>query len=355
MNPATWPRDRVLDDRLLLIEVRDGGSGGAWRDGRIADLPRWLGRRDLLVVNDAATIPASLAATTPRGQAVELRLAGRLDDGRWRAVLFGAGDWRTPTEDRPPPPEPRRGDRLRLCRDLDATIEEIDRLSQRLVVVRFSLSGAALWSAIYRHGRPVQYAHVAGPLEIWHAQTPFASRPWAVEMPSAGRPLTVGLIASLRRKGALVAAITHAAGLSSTGDPMIDAALPLPERYDIPRRTVSAIAVAHAGGGRVVAVGTTVVRALEGCALAHAGVLKPGEATTDLHVTASFRPQVVDGVLSGIHDTGSSHRQLLGAFAPEPLLSRAIDDAQARGYLSHEFGDACMILPSPSQALRARE
>jgi S-adenosylmethionine:tRNA ribosyltransferase-isomerase len=340
--PARWPREEPLDERLLVVDPR----GGRWHDRRIRDLGEWLFAGDLLVINDAATIPASFSATDPRGQRIELRLATDLGEARWRAVLFGEGDWRTRTEDRTPPPRLERGDALQISSELTATVEDIDRRTPRLVVVRFSARGAALWSALYRFGRPVQYAHVARPLEVWHAQTPFASRPWAVEMPSAGRALAWKLIGELRRRGVRVAPVTHAAGLSSTGDPVIDAALPLPERFDLPPATVRTIAEVRAEQGRVVAVGTTVVRALEGCAAMHGGELVAGDATTDLRIGASFRPRVVDGMLSGLHEGGSSHAEMLRAFAPEPLLARALAHANANGYLGHEFGDGCLVLGS---------
>jgi S-adenosylmethionine:tRNA ribosyltransferase-isomerase len=327
---------------LLVIDPH----AGRWHDRRIRDLPSWLVGGDLLVVNDAATLPASLSATEPHGGRVELRLLAHLGDARWRAVLFGEGDWRTRTEDRAPPPRVEPGDELRICPQLAATIEDVDPRTPRLVVVRFSAQGAALWSSIYRCGRPVQYAYVAGPLEVWHAQTPFATRPWAVEMPSAGRALGWTLIEALRRRGVRIAALTHAAGLSSTGDPAIDAQLPFPERFDLPSATVDAIASAHRAKGRVVAVGTTVVRALEGCAAQHDGELVAGEATTDLRIGTGFRPRVAGGVLSGIHDMGSSHRELLQAFAPELLLARAFAYADAQDYVGHEFGDACLLLPA---------
>jgi S-adenosylmethionine:tRNA ribosyltransferase-isomerase len=241
--------------------------------------------------------------------------------------------------------EALHGERLRIAPELDVVVEDLDPVRPRLLGVRFSLSGAALWAALYRHGRPVQYAHVDRPLDLWHVQTPFASRPWAVEMPSAGRPLTWALLGELRARGVHLASLTHAAGLSSTGDPAIDAVLPLPERFDLPAATVREIAETHAAGRRVVAAGTTVVRALEGSARLHAGELVAGEGTTDLRIDARFRPRVVDGLLTGLHELGSSHRDLMQAFAPEPLLARAWTHAEERGYQDHEFGDVCLVLP----------
>lgn len=346
MIAAPWPRDEPMDERLLVVDP----DSGRWRDERIRDLPSCLRGGDLLVVNDAATIPASFSATDAGGGGIELRLAADLGEARWRAVLFGEGDWRTRTEDRASPPELHPGDELRIVPGFAATVEEVDRRAPRLVVVRFPVQGAALWSAVYRFGRPVQYAHLARPLEVWHAQTPFASRPWAVEMPSASRPLGWSLVADLRRRGVHVAALTLAAGLSSTGDPEIDGRLPFPERFDVPLETVRAVARTRGGEGRVIAVGTTVVRALEGCAAIHGGEIVVGEGTTDLHVTGSYRPRVVDGVLTGLHEVGSSHLKLLQAFAPLPMLAGALAHAEAQGYVGHEFGDACLVLPNGTLA-----
>jgi S-adenosylmethionine:tRNA ribosyltransferase-isomerase len=342
VRAATWPRAEPLDERLLLLDPRRG----RWRDARVRDLPRALRPGDLLVVNDAATVPASLHACTATGDDVELRLAAHLVGDLWRAVLFGAGDWRTRTEHRPAPPPVRRGDALHVVAGVTALVEDVDPRAPRLLTVRLEPGGDALWAALYRHGRPVQYAHVAHPLEVWHVQTPFAARPWAVEMPSAGRPLTWALLGELRARGVRIVPVTHAAGLSSTGDAALDAMLPLPERFDVPATTVRAVAEARRRGGRVVAAGTTVVRALEGCARLHGGELVAGEGTTDLRIDARFRPRVVDGLLTGLHEIGSSHRELMQAFAPEPLLARAWSHAEEQGYLDHEFGDVCIVLPA---------
>ena len=210
--------------------------------------------------------------------------------------------------------------------------------------VPFDFAGAALWEALYRSGRPVQYAHVAAPLALWDVTTGYAARPWAAEAPSAGLCLRAEVLAGLREAGVALATLTHAAGLSSTGDPALDAALPLPERSALPARTVDAVVRARAAGGRVVAVGTTVVRALEGRALQGGGVLRAGEGVTDVLLGPGFRRAVVDGLLTGVHEPGSSHFALLQAFAPEALLRDALGLAEARGFLGHELGDAMLVL-----------
>jgi len=142
--------------------------------------------------------------------------------------------------------------------------------------------------------------------------------------------------------GAEVVTLTHAAGLSATGDPALDARLPLPERYDLPAATVDAISRARERGRRVVAVGTTVTRALEGNHRTH-GALRPGLGETDLVLGPDTERAVVDALLTGAHDPASSHYQLLRAFAPEPLLRDAVRVSASLGYLGHELGDSWLI------------
>ncbi len=244
MSPATWPREGRLAERLLHIDPR----ADRFSDGSLADLPALLGEGDLLVVNDGATMPASLHGASG-DDPIELRLISEIDDGRFSALLFGAGDFRTRTEDRPLPPRLAKGARLRFGDALAATITQVSATSARLVEIAFDERGAALWSALFHHGRPIQYAHVPRPLSLWHVQTPYASRPWCAEIPSAGRPLAWGLLLALIRRGVRVAWLTHAAGLSSTGDAALDARLPLPERFEIPEETVRAVDEARAPRG----------------------------------------------------------------------------------------------------------
>jgi S-adenosylmethionine:tRNA ribosyltransferase-isomerase len=333
--------ERARDDaRLLVLE----GRSGRLHDRAVTDLPELLAPGDLLVLNDAATLPASLRGTTAAGDEVELRLAGPPAGDRWPAVLFGAGDWRTRTEDRAAPPRVAPGERLRFG-ELGAEVVSVALLSPRLVEVRFDREGEALWRALYAVGRPVQYAYHDHDLALWTVQTAYAARPWAVEMPSAGRPLGWRVLGALRRRGVELAWLTHAAGLSSTGDPVLDAALPLPEQYELPERTVAAVSRARRDGRRVLAVGTTVVRALEGAAR-QAGGLRAGPGVTALVLSERTRPLVVDGLVTGIHAPGESHFRLLGAFAPAAALAAAARHADARGYRPHVLGDLALIVPS---------
>jgi S-adenosylmethionine:tRNA ribosyltransferase-isomerase len=340
MEPArTYPARRD-DVRLLVVDP----AVDRLEERRTGALPDLLAAGDLLVVNDAATLPGALPGSDEAGRPIEARLVSAGADGTFAAVLFGAGDWHQRTEDRPPPPALRVGARLRFEPDLVATIVEVAAVSPRLVTLAFAQARDALWAGLYRAGRPIQYSHLAHELPLWAVQTVYAARPWAAEMPSAGRPLSWEILLGLRRKGVSWASVTHAAGLSATGDPALDAALPLPERYDIPAATVRAVAATRARGGRVVAVGTTVVRAVEGAAEAGGGTLPPGEGITDLRITPEFRPRIVDGVLSGAHAAHESHFALLAAWAGSHLLARAAEYGERAGFLTHELGDAMLVL-----------
>ncbi len=339
LKPARAPRGDPLRERLLSVDPeRDAISHRT-----LADLPALLAAGDVLVLNDAATLPASLR--TADGNA-ELRLLGQLgDETRWRALLLGPGDWRLPTEERSAVESPVPGSELAFSGGLSGIVEHVDRAEPRLLELRFAQRGAELWTALYRAGRPVQYAYTERALELWDVQSRFAARPWAVELASAGRPLTFGLLSALKRRGVELATVTHAAGISSTGSATFDRRLPLPERYSIPSETYRSIATARERCGRVVAVGTTVVRALESAALGARG-LESGEGEATLVIGPGFVPRVVDGLLTGMHDSATSHFALLRAFADAGLLERALDEAASAGYLEHEFGDSCLILPA---------
>lgn len=338
MKPATWARDDAMDERLLVIDPRASRFDG----GRVRDLVRFVRAGDVIVVNDAATLPASIHGSI-RVEPVELRLLSE-HDGAWDALLFGSGDWRTPTENRPAPPLLSMGDVIRIGEELAAVVVDTSTISPRLATLRFDREGAALWSQIYKHGHPIQYAYVERPFALWDVQTAYASRPWSSEMPSAGRPLTWEMLLAMRKRGATLASITHAAGISSTGDAKLDALLPMRERYEIPEATVNAIHAAKVRGGRVIAVGTSVVRALEGCAEAHGGALEAGAGETEMLVHAGQRMRIVDGLFTGMHERSASHFDLLQAFTPLPLLDRAYAFAERAGFLCHELGDSALLL-----------
>ncbi|MEO8706451.1 MAG: S-adenosylmethionine:tRNA ribosyltransferase-isomerase [Kofleriaceae bacterium] len=337
-----WARDHAAELALAAREVSRRDVRLVAIDRRsdrvavvpFAQLPALLDPGDVVVVNDAATLPGSLRGMTGAGAAFELRLSAPIDGRILEGVVFGTGDWRTRTEDRPEPPVLAVGARVQL----GAIAARVMAATGRRVTLEALATTAAVWELVYRAGAPVQYAHRSEPLPLYAVQTAYAARPWAAEMPSAGRPLTWSVLLGLRRGGIELATLTHAAGLSSTGDAALDEALPWPERYEIPVRTAAVIARARSGGSRVIAIGTTVVRALE----ASGGVAGAGIATLRLGGGDALR--VVDGLVSGLHVPGESHFELLRAFAPRERLTRALALAAASGLSSHELGDACSIL-----------
>lgn len=332
--------------RLLVVR-----RGHAPYECALTTLPTVLSAGDLLVLNDAATLPASLSTRTADGP-LELRLLphdGR-DETHWQALVMGAGDWRQDTNHRGPPPAVRVGQVLGFG-PLHAKIVGIHS-DGRLVSIRFREHGSAFWTGLYEAGRPVQYSHQAGALPLEAFQTVYGTRPWAAEMPSAGRALTWDILHRLESAGVAVRTLTHGAGLSALGDPQLDAMLPLREAYELPRATVTAIETTHDAGGRVIAVGTTVVRALEGNHARH-GRLHPGPGDTDLVLAPTTRLKVVDGILTGMHDPSESHYRLLGAFLDDETLELAWRLARERGFRSHEFGDVELIVRRRAQDLAA--
>jgi len=319
--------------------------------GHISHAPRngfveLLNPHDLVMANDAATLPASLHGRhAASGAGVEVRLAGRTsldtaDVHRFVAVVFGEGDFRTRTEDRPQPPKLAAGDRLALG-PLSATVESLlDH--PRLVSLHFDGTARDIWRGLAAHGRPIQYAHVPVPLALWDVWTPIAAAPVAFEPPSAGFVLDWASIGAMHRRGVAFATLTLAAGISSTGDAELDRRLPFDEPYRIPASTASAIRDARRHGGRIVGIGTTVVRAIEHAA-AQDGVVHAGDGLANQRIGPATVLRVVDTILSGTHEPDSSHYQLLRAFADDATLADATAALEASGYRTHEFGDSMFV------------
>jgi len=341
MKPAVLPRHGPRRAKLLVVDAR-----GRITHHAAADLPRFSRRGDLIVANDAATLPASFAATHVRsGEPVEIRLAGRRSlapdaVSAFTAVVFGAGDHRTPTERRPAPPALVVGDTL-IVGPLRATIAAVHD-HPRLVDIRFHDGVDEIWAAFARHGRPIQYSYIPERLEMWDTWTSIASQPVAFEAPSAGFILDWSTLRALRARDARVASITHAAGISSTGDPDLDRLLPLDEPYVIPAATAALLNQTKQCGGRVLAIGTTVVRALEHAAR-RTGEVRSGGGVATGRIGAKTGLLVVDGIVSGMHEPGTSHYELLGAFQESDTLETMATEAEDRDYRSHEFGDAVFI------------
>ncbi|MBV8442046.1 MAG: S-adenosylmethionine:tRNA ribosyltransferase-isomerase [Hyphomicrobiales bacterium] len=335
---ASDRRDR-RSARLLVV-----GADGGMRHLPRAALASLFDPGDLVIANDAATLPACLRGVhSASGEPIEVRLAGWVSAGdptRFIALAFGAGDHRTRTEDRLSPPPLSPGDRL-VFGALEAVVERpLD--PPCLLRLQFLGDRATVLAGLARHGAPIQYAHVPEPLALWDVWTRIAADPIAFEPPSAGFALDWRTLAIWRRRGVDFATLTLAAGVSSTGCPALDSKLPFDEPFRIPERTAAAIVRAKANDARIVAIGTTVVRALESAAMAECGV-RAGDGFARGRIVGGTQLRVVDAILTGVHQPGESHFELLRAFAPNELLERAASALVERRYRGHEFGDSLLV------------
>ena len=211
----------------------------------------------------------------------------------------------------------------------------------RLLALAFSGRPEEIWTGIARHGRPIQYAHIVERLSLWDVWTRVASLPVSFEPPSAGFLLDWKLLAGLQKRGVRFATLTHAAGISSTGDPALDRQLPLDEPYRIPESAVRAIRQTAAEGGRVIALGTTVTRALEHATAG--GGLTAGAGVANQRLGLGSELRVVDAIVSGVHEPGDSHYELLRAFTDDAVLRRISTALDDHGYRTHEFDDSVFL------------
>jgi len=296
----------------------------------VAQLPELLSAGDLLVVNASRTLPAALPARRADGSELTLNLSTPVpfeDGGRWVVELRRAG-------------ERFRGDHAgeQLSLPAGGRAELLaPYMGSRLWVAALELPEPLL-DFLDRHGRPIRYGHLEGewPLELY--QNAYASEPGSAEMPSAGRPLTAELIATLVGRGVDVAPLVLHTGVSSleAGEP------PYPERFNVPRPTAERVNLTRRLGGRVIAVGTTVVRALESV-VGEDGVMSPASGWTELVIGPKNRLRSIDALLTGFHDRTSSHLGMLEAIGGPVLVERSYLAAAEAGYLRHEFGDLMLL------------
>jgi len=310
------------------------------RHTTFTQLPDFLERGDVLVVNTSATINASLPAV--RGnRTIRLHLSTQLSATRWVVELRRAA-----AKGSAPLLDAATGERLVLPGDGEARLiepwapaNEPFASGTRLWIAELELPNGVI-DCTCRYGEPIRYSYVPKAWPLSYYQTMFAREPGSAEMPSAGRPLTPRVVAALTQRGIRIAAVTLHTGVSSqeSGE------RPYPERYRVPAESAVAVNRARQRGGRVLAVGTTVVRALETVA-SHDGTLSADEGWTDCVISLDRPPRAVDGIITGLHAPNASHLAMLEAFAGRESLSRAYDAALAGRYLWHEFGDAHLIAP----------
>ena len=328
LNAAEPPEARGIDrDRMRLLVASDNGITHA----RFDQLDEHLRPGDLVVVNTSGTLPAAVDGLWS-GQSVVVHFSTDLGDGDWVVEL------RTAPAAAKPVLEAAAGDRLRLAGGAGLYLRSPYKPGQtRLWRARCDVPVEGL---LTEHGRPIAYSYVGERWPLAAYQTVFATEPGSAEMPSAARPFSTELVTRLVTAGVLVAPVTLHAGVSSleSHEPPTD------ERYVVPPVTAELVGWVRARGGRVVAVGTTVVRALESVARPD-GTLSSGSGWTDLVLGPDRPAYVVDGLITGMHAPDASHLLLLEAVAGPPLVQRAYDAALDHGYLWHEFGDLTLLLP----------
>ncbi len=327
------PEERGLrrDAVRLLVARRSDGSVS---HRRFADLVDVLDAGDLLVVNVSATIPAAVSARRPDGERVTVHFATpapQLADGWWVVELRSSDGGR--------PLRASVGERISLDGGAELDLVAPYASGARLVLARIDGADSVI-GYLERHGRPIRYGYVKSPWPLDAYQNVYATTPGSAEMASAGRPFTPELITQLIARGVQFAPVTLHCGVSS---PERHEA-PLPERFEVPEQTAALIRAVREWGGRVVAVGTTVVRALESVAQPD-GAVAAGAGSTGLVVTPGRGLWLVDGLITGWHEPEASHLEMLEAAAGSQLLARSYDAALACGYLWHEFGDSHLVLP----------
>lgn len=326
-------RDRV---RLLVID-RHANEFIHTRFDRIIE---FLDPGDLLVFNSSRTLPATLTGTVRRSKrGVEVRLAELLPDGTWMA-LMAAQSPAASTET-----AIVGGMTIDFGLNLSCQVLEQDQRIWRLWRIRFSKSGTEFLDLVYRLGQPIRYHYLSAPWRLSYYQNVYALHPGAAEMPSAGRAFSWRLLLQLRRLGVETASITLHTGLSSYLDNEIDRQhLASEEEFWINEQAADKILRAQNSGHRIVAIGTTVVRALESAATLYRGDIRACHQYTRLRITADSRLQVVNGLLTGLHEPEASHLDLLTAFVSPKTIYAAYNQAIRERYLWHEFGDLNLIL-----------
>jgi S-adenosylmethionine:tRNA ribosyltransferase-isomerase len=327
-TPPEW--HGLARDEVRLLTVRPA----AITTTSFHQLPELLEPGDLVVVNTSATLPARIAARRADGMTVPLHVSTTLDDGSWVVEV------RRPANDGPD---------LRIEPGTLLTLPDGTVLT---LVGGFPADRASrLWRArteprvttaayLPRYGVPIRYGYVHGTFPLSAYQNVYASEPGSAEMASAGRPFTAELLVRLMARGIVVAPIVLHTGVSSpeAHEP------PYPERFGVPEATARLVTGTRSAGGRVIAVGTTVTRALES-ATDEDGVTRAAGGWTDLVLGPGRPARVVNGLITGLHAPEASHLRLLEAVAGVDLVEAAYRRAVAEHYLWHEFGDSMLFLP----------
>lgn len=332
LNATTPPERRGLRRDFVKMMVLDRWNGCTTHT-QFYQLDRFLKKGDLLVLNASRTVPAVLVANWYRNHSciqadVEVRLARKLTEDSWECLPVIEGF--------------QVGDRLEFSPQLHAWVTEVG--NRPFVTLYFSIQGGELFEQFYQLGEPVRYEYIESPWNLDYYQTVYATIPGSVEMPSAGRAFSWELLFKLQRKGIQLAFIQLHTGLSYLLD---DQWHQNPrdnyEPYVVSKDTIQYIHHTKEMGGRVIAVGTTVVRALESAVDLYGNPME-SSGWTNLAIHPDYSLQVVDGLITGFHEPEASHLDLLSTFIQPNQLYKAYQEAIDLHYLWHEFGDMNLII-----------
>jgi S-adenosylmethionine:tRNA ribosyltransferase-isomerase len=329
LNAKEPPERRGIRRDYVKMMVLNKTTGHT-EHTKFFQLDRYLKKGDLLVLNASRTVPAVLKSIREiDGTEVEVRLAHRKNESIWEALPVSG--------------TLIKGEIIRFSPSLTATVVEQSSDSP-FVSLAFNLCCSSLYNQIYSLGEPVRYEYIQEPWNLDYYQTVFATIPGSVEMPSAGRAFSWELLFRLQKKGVRIAYITLHTGLSYLLDDKWHKGPDKNfENYEVPEETANMVRETKAAGGRVIAVGTTVVRALETAAL-EKNELQAHTGWTNLYITENTKLQICDGLITGMHEPEASHLQLLSAFVDKDKLYKAYKGAIEQRYLWHEFGDMNLIL-----------
>jgi S-adenosylmethionine:tRNA ribosyltransferase-isomerase len=327
--------------RLLVAEPAPGQADDVrLTHSRFRELGSHLAPGDLIVVNTSKTIAGEVEGTADGGWPVVLHVASPLEDGSWVVELRTAPDAALPVLNARPGEliALAAGVRVRLLAPYPGQPASPTGRGNRLWRAEVT-SSEPFADYLLRHGRPISYGYLHGHWPLADYQTVFARHPGSAEMPSAGRPFTAELVTDLVSRGIAFAPITLHTGVSSqdAGEP------PQPERFEVPAATARLVNATRVNGGRVIAVGTTVTRALESAA-GPDGWLSPARGWTELVIGPDHPARAVTGLITGLHNPDASHLLLVESVAGARLAQRAYDAAVEARYLWHEFGDSCLLL-----------
>ena len=334
------PEARGLARDQVRMLVSDRATGHLVQ-AHFLDLPRFLDPGDLLVINTSGTLNAALPAVRADGQPLELHLSTHLPGGLWTVELREPGERGTVPFGRA-----EAGEVVRLPAGASATLvapyvvnsSGLPPRRQRLWLATLQ-TPLPIAGYLARYGSPIRYGYVRQTWPNDYYQTVYVTEPGSAEMPSAGRPFSAALITQLVARGVCLAPLVLHTGVAS----LEEDERPYPEFYRLPVDTAFLINAARQRGRRVIAVGTTVVRAVE-TVTDRDGVTHPGEGWTDLVITPGYRLAAINGLLTGLHEPRSTHLAMLEALAGREPLRLAYTEALSAGYLWHEFGDVHLIL-----------